>query len=87
MNFSIEDFLSKRDQIRSFLREAIKDFLSLMENFIFCEVRSFKGNIRILAAIQHFNGTVHFSDVKICSHLRLSMHFFTAYFRKQATAK
>ena len=79
----IKDFFSKCDQILG--KHLLKK--SLMENFIFCAVRSFKGNIRILAAIQSFNGTVHFSDVKVCSHLFLSMHFFAAYFRKQATAK
>ena len=39
MKFSIEDFFSKRDQIRSFLRiwsRLLKK--SSMENFIFCEV-------------------------------------------------
>ena len=39
MKFSIKDFFSKRDQIRSFLRiwsHLLKK--SLMENFIFCAV-------------------------------------------------
>ena len=39
MKFSIKDFLSKCDQIRSFLRiwsHVLKK--SLMENFIFCAV-------------------------------------------------
>ena len=40
MKFSIKDFFSKCDQIRSFLRNwshSLKK--SLMENFIFCEVK------------------------------------------------
>ena len=40
MLFSIKDFFSKCDQIRSFLRiwsDSLKK--SLMENFIFCAVR------------------------------------------------
>ena len=39
MKFSIKDFFSKRDQIRSFLR-VWSDLLkkSLMRNFIFCAV-------------------------------------------------
>ena len=39
MKFSIKDFFSKRDQIRSFLRiwsYLLKKFL--MQNFIFCAV-------------------------------------------------
>ena len=43
MKFSIKDFFSKRDQIRSFLRiwsHSLKK--SLMENFIFCAVSSFQ---------------------------------------------
>ena len=36
MKFSIKDFFSKCDQIRSFLRSLLKK--SLMENFIFCAV-------------------------------------------------
>ena len=42
MKFSINDFFSKCDQIRSFLRiwsHLLKK--SLMENFIFCAVRVF----------------------------------------------
>ena len=41
MKFSIKDFLSKCDQIRSFLR--IWSYLlkkSLMKNFIFCAVKN-----------------------------------------------
>ena len=43
MKFSIKDFFSKCDQIRSFLR-TWSNFLrkSLMENFIFCAVYQFK---------------------------------------------
>ena len=39
MKFSIKDFFSKREQIRSFLRiwsHLLKKFL--MKNFVFCEV-------------------------------------------------
>ena len=51
MKFSIKDFFSKCDQIRSFLR--IWRYLlkkSLMENFIFCKVfyksrKALRGNI------------------------------------------
>ena len=51
MKFSIKDFFSKCDQIRSFLRiwtYLLKKFL--MENFIFCEVfyksrKALRGNI------------------------------------------
>ena len=42
MKFSINDFFSKCDQIRSFLRiwsHLLKKYL--MENFIFCAVRVF----------------------------------------------
>ena len=49
MKFSIKDFLSKSDQIRSFLQiwwQLLKK--SLMENFIFCAV-----NFVILACISH----------------------------------
>ena len=41
MNFSIEDFLSKCDQIRNFLQIWLHLLnKSLMENFIFCAVLS-----------------------------------------------
>ena len=41
MKFSIKDFLSKFDQIRSFLRIwSILLKKSLMENFIFCAARA-----------------------------------------------
>ena len=45
MKFSIKDFFSKCDQIRSFLRiwsHLLKK--SLMENFIFCAVKEFFSN-------------------------------------------
>ena len=45
MKFSIKDFFSKCDQIRSFLRiwpHLLKK--SLMENFIFCAVNSCNNN-------------------------------------------
>ena len=43
MKFSIKDFFSKCDQIRSFLRissQLLKK--SLMKNFVFCAVKSYK---------------------------------------------
>ena len=46
MKFSVKDFFSKYDQIRSFLRiwsQLLKK--SLMENFIFCAVIANKKNI------------------------------------------
>ena len=49
MKFSIKDFFSKRDQIRSFLRiwaHLLKK--SLMESFIFCAVSSNKHTRRLL---------------------------------------
>ena len=42
---------------------------------------------RMLSAIHSFNGTVHFSDVKIYSHLMLPTHFLSAYFRTPVTMK
>ena len=40
MNFSLEDFFSKCDQIRSFLRTWSRLMKkSLIENFIFCAVK------------------------------------------------
>ena len=42
---------------------------------------------RILAAIYSFNGTVHFSDTKICSHPILPSYFLSAYFRVPVTVK
>ena len=36
---------------------------------------------KILAAIHSFNGTVHFSDIKIYNHTLLLTHFLSAYFR------
>ena len=48
MNFSIKDFFSKCDQIRSFLRiwsHLLKKFL--VENFIFCAVKDKMMNILV----------------------------------------
>ena len=42
---------------------------------------------RILTAIHYFNGTVHYSDVKLCIHPVLSTDFFSAYFRTPVTMK
>ena len=36
---------------------------------------------RKLAATHSFNETVHYSDIKICSHAVLPTHFFSSYFR------
>ena len=54
MKFSIKDFFSKHDQIRSFLQ--IQSYLlkkSLVENFIFCAVlrMSFSPKKLLLSAI------------------------------------
>ena len=49
MKFSVKDFSSKCDQIRSFLRiwaHLLKE--SLMESFIFCAVSSNKRTRRLL---------------------------------------
>ena len=42
---------------------------------------------RIFAAIHFFNGTVHFYDVKICSHLIFPIHFLSVYIRTPVTVK
>ena len=42
---------------------------------------------RILAVIHLSNRTVHFSDVKICCHPTLPMHFISVYFRTPVTVK
>ena len=42
---------------------------------------------RIFAAVHSFNGTVYFSEVKICSHPILLTHFLSAYSRTPATLK
>ena len=45
MEFSIKDFCSKYDQIRSFLRISSHSLKkSFMENFIFCAVRTYVGS-------------------------------------------
>ena len=49
MKFSIKDFFSKHDQIRSFLRiwsHLLKK--SLKENFIFCAVKRLRGVFKTL---------------------------------------
>ena len=54
-------------------------------------MRSFKGTIISIeysqASIHSFNGTVHFSDVKICNHLILPTDILPAYFRAPVTEK
>ena len=47
----------------------------------------YKVFFRIVAAIHSFKGTVNFSDVKICNHQILPMHFLSAYFRTQVNLK
>ena len=57
MKFYIEDFYSKCDQIRSFLKKPLIPQLlkkSLMENFIFCAVRSFYPHIESFLVLQIF---------------------------------
>ena len=39
---------------------------------------------RILAAIHYFNGTAHFSDIKICIHPVLPTYFLSVYFKHQS---
>ena len=56
MKFSIKDFFSKCDQIRSFLR--IRSHLSkepLMENFMFCAGKSPKKQICRIRNVENIN--------------------------------
>ena len=53
MKFSIKDFLSKCDQIRSFLRiwsHLLKKYLT--ENFIFCAVDTLTNTLKSCSALQ-----------------------------------
>ena len=69
MKFSIRDFFSKCDQIRSFLRiwsHLLKK--SLMENFIFCAVETSVKDIILKISIK-----------QLYEHIDLSLVFFPSH--------
>ena len=57
MKFSIKDFFSKRDQIRSKMKRLLKK--SLMENFIFCAMK----NIQFSHSFQFYFDIIEFDSI------------------------
>ena len=71
MKFSIKDFLSKCDQIRSFLQiwsHLLKNFL--MENFIFCTVPYFKKGFIFAIIGGGITGDIQINSTSCHHHLR-----------------